>query len=206
MKPRLLAVICLLFLFPALIKSQQIFSLSGGISMPQTVCKTDNPHFSLQENFYNSFTISFAYTPYQNKHFGLGVSGDYVNTIVNMEITSGGLGGGYHTDTVAYRLGFINIAMLPGAQWGKKVQFLLQAGPYFGFLTNTNADANGKIQNIDAGIELILGLRFYFRPQLGILAKNINSYGFVNKYRDAGNLKSFNFNFLVGIFYSIGIK
>ena len=148
--------------------------------------------------------ISFAYVQYQKNNFGVGISGDYINTKVNMEITTGSLGGGYRTDTVAYRFGFINIAMLPGFKWGKKVQFLLQAGPYFGFLTNTNGDALGQIRSIDAGIELIPALRIFITPNLGILVKNITSYGFANKYRDAGNLKTFHFNFLAGMFYSFG--
>jgi len=168
--------------------------------------KPSNPHLSADEQFNNSFIISFTYNQYNNEHFGLGLSLDYVRTVVSMKISSGGLGGGYYTDTANYRFGFINVTLLPGFKWGNNIQFFVQAGPYFGFLTNTNQDARGNIQTIDAGLTLILGLRIHLARQIGIVIKNSYSYGFVNKYQDAGNLTTLKINVLAGVFYSFGSK
>ena len=159
-------------------------------------------HLSVYADFKTSYTISFDYVKYTGKHFGLGTSLDYVNTTADLIITSGSHGGGYQTDSVFYKFGFLNISILPGFKWGEKVQFFAQAGAYFGFLTNTNNDARENIQHTDMGLEGVLGLRLPVSKQMGLMVKNSYSYGFGKKYKDAGDLTTLNIMILGGIYYS----
>jgi hypothetical protein len=127
----------------------------------------------------------------------------YVNTTADLTITTGSHLGISHTDSVFYKFGFLNISILPGFKWGEKVQFYVQAGAYFGFLTNTNSDAQGNIQQTDIGLEGVLGLRIPVGKQIGLLVKNSYSYGFGEKYKDAGDLSTLNIMILGGIYYSL---
>jgi len=203
MYPKPPIIILLLLLFPVVLSSQQVFSLSGGISIPKIIRISSNPHLSVDADFKNSFVISFDYNKYIGKHFGLGLQLDYINTATDLVITTGGLGGGYYTDSAAYRFGFINIVVLPGFKWGNKVQFFLQTGPYYGILVHASNDTRGHIQSPDVGLTGVFGLRVYITKQMGFVIKNTYNYSFINKYRNAGDLKIFNIMLLGGLYYSL---
>jgi len=196
--------IFLLVLFsPCQLNSQQVFSLSGGINMPVRLYTGTFGHLSVGSDFKNTFVVSFDYNDYRKKHFGFGLQLDYINTVADLVIHSGSQGGGYHTDSILYKLGFLNINVLPGFRWGEKVQFFLQAGPFFGVLVHANNDARGNIQSPDVGITGVVGLRIQITGHVGFVIKNVNSYGFVKIYRDAGDLSCLNIMVLGGICYTL---
>ncbi len=203
MKLKRILVFLLPLFFPSLLNGQQVFSLSGGVTIPKRIYTSTNPHLSVASDFKNTFAVSFDYNKYTGKHFGFSLQLNYINTVADLIITSGSQGGGYHTDSVYYKLGFLNINVLPGFKWGEKVQFFLQAGPYFGILAHTNNDARGNIQSPDIGLTGVLGLRIHIARNVGFLIKNVYSYGFVNIYRDAGNLSNVNIMILGGMYYSL---
>lgn len=196
-------IILLFILLPLTSTSQQLYSLSGGVNLPQVMRNSSSPYLSVGTDFKTSYVISFDYVKYTGKHFGLGTSLDYVNTTADLIITTGSHLGVSHTDSVFYKFGFLNISILPGFKWGEKVQFYVQAGAYFGFLTNTNSDAQGNIQQTDIGFEGVLGLRIPVGKQIGLLVKNSYSYGFGEKYKDAGDLSTLSIMILGGIYYSL---
>jgi|GEM_PF-2641074 hypothetical protein len=198
-----ISIILLLILLPFVSIGQQLYSLSGGINLPQVMRNSSSPYLSVGADFNTSYAISFDYVKYTGKHFGLGTSLDYVNTTADLTITTGSHIGTSHTDSAFYRFGFLNISILPGFKWGEKVQFFVQAGAYFGFLTNTNSDARENIQHTDMGLAGVLGLRVPVSKQMGLMVKNSYSYGFGKKYKDADDLTTLNIMILGGIYYSL---
>ena len=203
MKLKQVYIFLLFLFFPYLLCGQQVFSLSGGVNLPQVMRNSSSPYLSVGADFKTSYAISFDYVKYTGKHFGLGTSLDYVNTTADLAITTGSHLGVSNTDSVFYKLGFLNISILPGYRWGEKVQFFVQAGAYFGFLTNTNNDANRNIQQTDMGLAGVLGLRIPVGKQMGLVLKNSYTYGFGKKYKDAGDLTALNIMFLGGIYYAL---
>ncbi len=192
--------ITLFLLFYNISKSQKLIGLSGGINIPKVINNYSSPHLQVKSDFKNTYTVAVSYTDRLKKHFDLGFELNYVNAAVDLEITSGGLGGGYDTEYVNYDFGFLNFGILPEFVTGNKLQLFINAGPYFGFLVNTNKDAHGNIQTPDIGVTGNIGIRVQVFSIFGVVIKNGYSYGLVNKYP---SIKTMNIMVSAGLYFFI---
>ena len=193
-------VVIVFLLFPIISYSQKI-CLTAGLNMPQLTNPNSSPRLVVKADFNNSYAISLSYNEYKKEHFGIGVDIDYVNTIVDLKIANG-----YSSKSVHYNFGVIHVRAMPGFKFGNDFQFFVHAGPYFGYLINTNDDARGEIRKTDIGVTMTLGIRGHIKGKMGFIIKNNYNYSFGDKYKDAGNLNNLNIMILAGIYFSFGDK
>lgn len=201
--------------------SQTYLGLSGGYLFTNPHGNNSSPHTYSDLNYQNSFFVSFDYREIHNKSFALGTSIFYVNQKADIYLRSGGLGGSFSTDaTVNY--GYLDFYFFPEFYFGKKAQFYLDFGPYFGFnlyskMSGTSwwriegnppetgsralsGTANDYLKNIIIGFQVGIGFRYPISEKVQIHVDFSNRIGSVD-FDTEGDVK-----FLTNLIFSAGVN
>lgn len=124
------------------------------------------------------------------------------------------------TITINTNFDYLTLPILVRATFGKKVQFFLNAGPYFGYLikqtfvskgTNfptTTSDNTSLDKRFDTGISTGLGISVPIKTKFAFSFEIRNNLGLFNvsavPVANNGTIKTNSTNFLLGFTYKLG--
>ena len=171
-----------------------------------------------------SYYFSFEIKGRKLKHIHFGGELSFSQSYFNLQATSGG-----HfpeDENINYKISTLRISMFPELTFGKKVQFLLNLSPYFGYIitaskkgTSTNyngypymnlqtenetGSATGDFFRFDFGLQETFGVGYLIKPWFMISVKETGDLGLlpVNKFLN-GSFKSENISLLFGVSFII---
>lgn len=122
-------------------------------------------------------------------------------------------------ETIHVKFGYLTVPVLVRASFGKKVQFFVNAGPYFGFLIrqiyenqeyNIIADYTEDNKRFDTGISSGIGIIVPIKTKFAFSFEARNNIGLYNVsdplsiVRNPGPIKTNSTNFLFGFTYKLG--
>ena len=171
-----------------------------------------------------SYYFSFEIKGRKSKHIHIGGDLSFFQSYFNLQATSGG-----HfpeNENINYKISTLRISIFPELTFGKKVQFLLNLSPYFGYIitaskkgTSTNyngypymnlqtenetGSATGDFYRFDFGFQETAGVGYLIKTWFMISVKETGNLGLlpVNKFLNDG-FKSENISLLFGVSFII---
>lgn len=89
--------------------------------------------------FKNTFSLAFLYKEEVSKNFTIGTNICYDFYESDYNFTWWNPSGGGGKDSLEVNFGFMGIYFYPQLEFGNRIKFFINAGPYIGFLINSNA-------------------------------------------------------------------
>ena len=218
-----LSIISLLFAFILInnfLFSQTYLGLSAGYMITNPHGSSSNPHINSDLNYHNTFFASFDYREIHTKNFAMRASILYASQHADIHLNTGGLGGSITTDAnVNYS--YLDFIFLPEFYFGKKAQFYVDFGPYFGVQLHSDlsgtkewwimgnppdtgseelvGSANEYLNDFTIGFQLGVGMRYPVNERINIHADFSNRISSVD-FDTQGDVK-----FLTNLIFSAGV-
>jgi hypothetical protein len=125
---------------------QSITGLTGGYHKANYYDTEDTPHYSGEYQSHPGYCITAFLKPRKNKSVNVGVEFSFVNKRLDVQTTSGGLGGQTHRD-VHYNLNYFYVSIFPEFKLADDFFVNLSIGPALGFLVNSSMNGSSYSYN-----------------------------------------------------------
>ncbi len=136
MKPNIFLTLIILTATGIISHGQSIVGLTGGYNNSVFFDKSETPHYSGEYNSHPTYCITAFLKPRNHKNVNVGSEISFVNKVLDLEASYGGLGGQVVRKD-HYNLNYLYVSIFPELSIGKSFTFNFSVGPAFGYLINS---------------------------------------------------------------------
>jgi hypothetical protein len=176
-------IVFLLFLFPLLASSQTYLGIKAGLLATQIYSADETARETNRTDFQASYTLGLTYHQKASDVFSIGINLNYDHYNLYHYYSFSGAAGGYQGVDGTFTAGFMALYFYPQFNFGNRVQFYFNVGPYIAVLAHSNL--NGSFRKMDgtivtiadgSGTDYLANVRLAIKQTLGV------SYNFYKRW------------------------
>ncbi|MBK9106810.1 MAG: outer membrane beta-barrel protein [Saprospiraceae bacterium] len=198
-----ICTLCMIIILVDLVNcayGQSIIGITGGYNRSTYFDRSTTlpTHYGAQYNSQPTFCFSVFLKPRNKKYFTVGSQISFINKVLNLKASYGGLGFQTIRDDHIHA-NYLYFSLLPELSLGKKFAFNLNFGPSIGTLINSRrrgisyetfhgnriywpseSSANNDFNTLDLRIYLNIGIEIPLRDKFKLVVNNSYSRGIIN--------------------------
>ena len=210
MKKTVLSFLILFLFFPFTINAQTFLGFKTGLLTTPYIGYESTKYTNRKIDYQPSFTVSAIIKNQAAQHFTIGANISYDYYRADYKSSWYSPTGESGKSEANCRFGYLGLYFYPQLNFGKKLQFYFNAGPYFGVLTNSfvesvGTEANVRVDFMDnvVGLMSVIGLQYSINRKwqitLDVSGKRVQSTVRSSNFKNQSDV-SLSF----GFFYKIG--